>query len=100
MRSRWRTWCTQRVVLPAFLLVFGNNTTNPTVSCQDGPAPTKLSPFLEWTRAHWFALLLVTVALVASIGVYLAVQYERWRQALDGQLELGVLTEEEHRRLR
>ena len=103
MRRRWRAWCMDNTVLPLVLLISGNNTTDPQPACHAPPPPdetTLLQPMLSWLEDHWFALLLVTLAIVASLGLYLAVHHRRWRRTLDAQLERGVLTEEEHRRLR
>ena len=103
MRQRWRAWCMDNAVLPFFLLVFGNNTTDPRPECHAPPRDpeiTVLQPMLSWLEDHWVAMLLVTVAIISSLGIYLAVHHRRWRRTLDAQLERGVLTEEEHRRLR
>ena len=95
---RGRRWCMTHVVLPGLLLVNGNNTTNPRPTCHlpAAPPPTPWERFLE---SSWGWLIILTVVILASLGIVLYVQHRRWRRALREQRDMGLIDGEEFRRL-
>jgi len=86
------------VVLPGLLLVDGNNTSNPLPTCHM-PAPPPPTPWERFLESGMVGLVILTVAILVSLGIILYIQHSRWRRILRQQRDVGLIDEEEYRRL-
>ena len=95
----FKRWCCANIVFPGLAFVDGNETSQP-VSCHMPGPSVPGSRVFEFMEAHWLVIMFVTLAVVLSVGIFLGMYHMRWRRALQQQLEMGNIDEEQYKRLR
>ncbi len=95
-------WCSQNIIIPGAAIINDNNSTYEPLgpTCHDPGPPRPGSEAIEFLSDHWVAAILVTIGLLILVGVILGVHYMRWRRALEEQLEMGYIDQEQYERLK
>ncbi len=95
-------WCGQNIIIPGVAIINGTNSTPepPGPSCHLPAPPPPGNRFLEYVEDHSVAALLVTFMILISVGIILGLYYMRWRRALEEQLEMGYIDQEQFDRLK
>ena len=94
--SRLRNWCQLNIVAPGLFALEGNNTTNGTTCHLPAPQPDG-NPTLG--DGNWAIFVLITAAILLTLGILLVIRRRRLKKALDKQVRNGTITEKERRRL-
>ncbi len=74
--TSFKQWCCANIVWPGVALV-DNETQPEPVSCHLPAYSPPGSRFLDFMEEHWLVVLLITFAIVMSVGVVLAVHHMR-----------------------
>jgi hypothetical protein len=100
--TSFKQWCCANIIWPGVALVDYNDTHEQcdVVSCHLPAYTPPGSRFLNFMEEHWLVVMTITLAIVMSVGVVLAVHHMRWRRMLREQLEAGHIDEEQYKRLR
>jgi hypothetical protein len=99
--ASFKRWCCANIIWPGVALVDYNDTREP-------PPPTCHLPaynppgsrFLDFMEENWVVVFFITLAIVMSVGVVLAIHHMRWRRLLREQLDAGHIDEQQYDRLR
>jgi hypothetical protein len=97
--ASFKQWCCANIVWPGVALV-DNETSREPVSCHLPAYSPPGSRFLDFMEEHWLVVMLLTVAIVMSVGMVLAIHHMRWRRLLREQLDAGHIDREQYERLR
>ena len=97
--TSFKQWCCANIIWPG-VAQMDNDTRPECVSCHLPAYQPPGSKFLNFMEEHWFVVLMITLAIIVSVGVVLAVHHARWRKLLQEQLEAGHIDQEQYERLR
>ena len=94
-------WCVANIILPGLALMDGNNTTEPPVTCHlPARTPDPENPVMAFFGDNWFWVLILTLAVLAVVGLVLGLHHMRARAVLRRQLDRGLISREDYERLR
>jgi hypothetical protein len=96
-----KRWCCANIIWPGVALV--DNETwddNPPPSCHLPAYEPPGSRLLFFMEENWLVVLLVTLAVVLSVGIILGMHHMRWKRLLRKQLDQGHIDQEQYDRLR
>lgn len=93
--ARIKHWLQFNIVVPGLTLAVGNNSTDePTChapACHSSPNPID---------GGWCDIVILSLGLVAIVGLVLLWQFIRRRSALKRQLKKGIITKDEYEKLK
>ncbi len=99
--TAFKRWSCANIIWPGVALVDDNGTFEPPPpTCHDAAVPVPGTGIIRFMEENWLVVLAVTLAIIISVGVVLAVHHMRWRKALRQQLEWGHIDQEQYDRLR
>ncbi len=99
--ASFKQWCCTNIIWPGAVLFHFNETEGPPpASCHLPAYNPPGSRFFNFMEENWLVVLVITLAIVMSVGVVIAVHHVRWKRLLREQLDAGTIDQEQYDRLR
>ncbi len=96
-----KRWCFANVIWPGVALIDDNGTREPPPpTCHEPGLTPPGSAFIEFMEEHWLVVLLITLAIIISVGAVLVVHHMRCKALLREQLDAGHIDRDQYERLR